>query len=104
MKYDKCDDTLVRDINFYIAGFEDMLNFVIAQYMLCCMIPLFRNDKMLVCTLLGGGGLKKCTVCTLLKMLTFLDGPVQGMHLSAFGDYFWKREGSFNIGCSLYGF
>ncbi len=23
----------------------------------------------------GGGGLKKCTVCTLFKMLTFLDGP-----------------------------
>ncbi len=24
----------------------------------------------------GGGGLKKCTVCTLMKMLTFLDGPL----------------------------
>ncbi len=23
-----------------------------------------------------GGGLKKCTVCTLLKMLTFLGGPL----------------------------
>ncbi len=33
---------------------------------------------MLVCTLggEGGGGLKKCTVCTLMKMLTFLDVPV----------------------------
>ncbi len=33
---------------------------------------------MLVCTLggEGGGGLKKCTVCTLMKMLTFLDGPL----------------------------
>ncbi len=25
---------------------------------------------------LGGGGLKRCTVCTLMKMLTFLDGPL----------------------------
>ncbi len=24
----------------------------------------------------GGGGLKKCTVCTLMQMLTFLDGPL----------------------------
>ncbi len=24
----------------------------------------------------GGGGLKKCTVCTLMKMLTFLGGPL----------------------------
>ncbi len=33
---------------------------------------------MLVCTLggEGGGGLKKCTLCTLMKMLTFLDGPL----------------------------
>ncbi len=33
---------------------------------------------MLVCTLggEGGGGLKKCTVCTLMKMLTCLDGPL----------------------------
>ncbi len=33
---------------------------------------------MLVCTLggEGGGGVKKCTVCTLMKMLTFLDGPL----------------------------
>ncbi len=33
---------------------------------------------MLVCTLGGvrGGGLKKCTVCTLMKMLIFLDGPL----------------------------
>ncbi len=33
---------------------------------------------MFVCTLgeEGGGGLKKCTVCTLMKMLTFLDGPL----------------------------
>ncbi len=33
---------------------------------------------MLVCTLggEGGGGLKKCTVCTLMEMLTFLDGPL----------------------------
>ncbi len=36
---------------------------------------------MLVCTLggEGGGGLKKCTVCTLMKMLTFLDGPLVGL-------------------------
>ncbi len=33
---------------------------------------------MLVSTLGGEGrrGLKKCTVCTLMKMLTFLDGPL----------------------------
>ncbi len=32
---------------------------------------------MLVCTLggEGGGDVKKYTVCTLMKMLTFLDGP-----------------------------
>ncbi len=32
---------------------------------------------MLVCTLggEGGGRLKKCTVCTQMKMLTFFDGP-----------------------------
>ncbi len=24
----------------------------------------------------GGWGLKKCTVCTLMKMFTFLDGPL----------------------------
>ncbi len=36
---------------------------------------------MLVCTLgeKGGGGLKKCTVCTLMKMLTFLDGPLAAL-------------------------
>ncbi len=45
--------------------------------MLCCVKPILWNPKMLVCTLggEGGGGLKKCTVCTLMKMLTFLDGP-----------------------------
>ncbi len=26
-----------------------------------------------------GGGLKKCTVCTLMKMLAFLDGPLVGL-------------------------
>ncbi len=33
---------------------------------------------MLVCTLAGEGegGLKKCIVCTLMKMLTFVDGPL----------------------------
>ncbi len=42
------------------------------------MKPIFWKPKMLVCTLRGerGGGLKKCTVCTLMKMLTFLDGPL----------------------------
>ncbi len=24
----------------------------------------------------GGGGLRKCMVCTLMKMLTFMDGPL----------------------------
>ncbi len=42
-----------------------------------CVKPIFWKPKMFVCTLGGerGGGLKKCTVCTLMKMLTFLDGP-----------------------------
>ncbi len=42
------------------------------------MKPIFWKPKMLVCTLRGegGGGLKKCTVCTFMKMLTFLDGPL----------------------------
>ncbi len=42
------------------------------------MKPIFWKLKMLVCTLggEGGRGLKKCTVCTLMKMLTFLDGPL----------------------------
>ncbi len=34
----------------------------------------------------GGGDLKKCTVCTLMKMLTFLDGPltiIKSAHHSA---------------------
>ncbi len=45
------------------------------------MKPIFWKPKMLVCTLRGegGGGLKKCTVCTLMKMLTFLDGPLLGL-------------------------
>ncbi len=40
----------------------------------------------------GGGGLKKCTVCTLMKKLTFLDGPLKDtsndiflLHLRYFG-------------------
>ncbi len=28
-----------------------------------------------VYSFLGGGGLRKCMVCTLMKMLTFMDGP-----------------------------
>ncbi len=41
------------------------------------MKPIFWKPQMLVCTLggEGGGGLKKCTICTLMKMLTFWDGP-----------------------------
>ncbi len=41
---------------------------------------------MLVCTLggEGGGRLKKCTVCTLMKMLTFLDGPLYMTTFSVF--------------------
>ncbi len=40
----------------------------------------FWHSKMLRCTLFwgvggGGGGLRKCIVCTLVKMLTFIDGP-----------------------------
>ncbi len=40
--------------------------------------PIFWKPKMLVCTLRGEGGgcLKMCTVCTLMKMLTFLDDPL----------------------------
>ncbi len=36
------------------------------------------ESKILVYTLGGGGGggLRKCTVHTLMKMLTFLDGPL----------------------------
>ncbi len=30
---------------------------------------------------LGGGGLKTCTVCTLMKMLTFLVGPLWAMYI-----------------------
>ncbi len=46
-----------------------------------CVKPIFWKLKMLVCTLggEGGGGLKKCTVCTLMKMLTFLDGPLNNL-------------------------
>ncbi len=47
----------------------------------CCTINVLRQTLALepqnvgLYTLGGGaGGLKKCTVCTLLKMLTFLDG------------------------------
>ncbi len=42
------------------------------------MKPIFWNPKMLVCTFggEGEGGLKKCTVCTLMKMLTFLHIPL----------------------------
>ncbi len=45
---------------------------------------------MLVFTLRGegGGGLKKCTVCTLMKMLTFLDGPLA--MLDFFINQIWK--------------
>ncbi len=28
----------------------------------------------------GGGGLRKCIVCTLMKMLTFMDGPLVLMY------------------------
>ncbi len=36
------------------------------------MKAIFWKPKMLVCTLRGEGGghMKKCTVCTLMKMLT----------------------------------
>ncbi len=34
------------------------------------------HSKMLMCTLFGGGGLRKCMVCTLMKMLTFMNSPL----------------------------
>ncbi len=37
---------------------------------------IFGTQKMLMCTpFFGGGGLRKCTVCILMKILTFMDGP-----------------------------
>ncbi len=38
---------------------------------------IFGTQKMLMCTLFlrGEGGLRKCMVCSLMKMLTFMDGP-----------------------------
>ncbi len=30
------------------------------------------------------GGLEKCTVCTLMKMLTFLDGPLYILKVRSF--------------------
>ncbi len=49
-----------------------------AHYTTIVIKFLFWKPKMLVCTLggEGGGGQKKCIVCTLMKMLTFLDGPL----------------------------
>ncbi len=48
----------------------------------CCTINVLRETHILETTIVGlytwrggGRGLKKCTVCTLIKMLTFLDGP-----------------------------
>ncbi len=38
----------------------------------------FWHSKIMMCTLFlgrGGGGLRKCMVCTLMKTLTFLDAP-----------------------------
>ncbi len=57
---------------------KESICFVIIFILLALNLPIFWKPKMLVCTLReeGGGGLKKCTVCTLMKMLTFLDGPL----------------------------
>ncbi len=53
----------------------------LSLYISClCFVrrPLFWNRKMLVCTLWGGGGgLKMCTVCTFMKMVTFLGWPLK---------------------------
>ncbi len=38
---------------------------------------IFDTQKMLMCTLFWGGGSQKVYgVCTLMKMLTFMDGPL----------------------------
>ncbi len=34
------------------------------------------TQKMLMCALFFEGDLRKCMVCTLMKMLTFMDGPL----------------------------
>ncbi len=43
---------------------------------------------------MGGGGPRNCTVCTLMKMLTFLDGPLW-MYIKVV----WARSGWINILC-----
>ncbi len=63
---------------------------------------IFGTQKMLMCTLFWGRGLRKCMVCTLMKMLTFMDGPV-AIYLKAFYLFFWlskSRYGTLHI--SLY--
>ncbi len=44
---------------------------------------IFDTQKMLMCTLFGGRGrgLRKCMVCTLMTMLTIMDGPLLYIHL-----------------------
>ncbi len=39
---------------------------------------IFGTQRMLMCTLyfFWGGGIRKCMVCTLMKMFTFMDGPL----------------------------
>ncbi len=44
--------------------------------MLCKTLVLEPKNVGLYTLEGGGGGLKKCTVCTLMKMLTFLGGPL----------------------------
>ncbi len=41
-------------------------------------MEMFGTLKMLMCNLFcGGGDLRKCMVCTLMKMLTFTDDPLK---------------------------
>ncbi len=42
---------------------------------------IFGTQKMMCTLFLGGGGLRKCVICTLMKMLTFMDGPLGFIYL-----------------------
>ncbi len=58
---------------------------------------------MLVCTLRGegGGGLRKCTVCNLMKMLTFLDGPLSACKMHIYGPIFKIKSSTESLQSTL---
>ncbi len=69
----------------------------------------FWHSKMLMCTLFreGGVGLRKCMVCTLMKRLTFMDGPYMYDKYGAQNDmtpcpYFFLFSNSFCSTLSLH--